>query len=79
MRGTIICGAIFGVVRLNLDFENKAARDWNSVDFTSPRSRIKQESKISVKFDKLGLLSFVSFFESKLDSQVLVANVSIDI
>ena len=37
MRGTIKCGAIFGLVSSNLDFKNKVAKDWDSVDFTSPR------------------------------------------
>ena len=33
MRCTIICGTIFGLVSSSHDFENKAAIDWNSVDF----------------------------------------------
>ena len=45
MCGTIIFDAIFGVVLSNLNFKNKATRDWNSVDFTSPRSRIKIKCK----------------------------------
>ena len=59
MHGTIIWGVFFGLVSLNLSFENKAAKVWNSVDFTSPRgqlalgSRIKEESGISLE-----LLSF---------------------
>ena len=36
IRGTIVWGAIFGVVCLNLVFQKKAAKDWKSVDLTSP-------------------------------------------
>ena len=35
IRRMIICGAIFGLVSLNLNFKSKAVRDWNSVNFIS--------------------------------------------
>ena len=52
---------IFWVVRSNLDFENKAARDRNWVDFTSAWSRIKQGSRISLAFGKFGVMFIRQF------------------
>ena len=58
----------------NLDFENKAARDWNLVDFTSPRgqlalgSKIKQRSRISLKFGKFSLTSIRQFLGTSYHS-----------
>ena len=61
MHGTIICGAIFGHVSSNLDFENKAAIDWNSVDFTSPHGQLELGLRISLKFSKFGLMFIRQF------------------
>ena len=74
MRGTIMWGAIIRFVSLKLDFENKAARDWISVYFTSPRgqlalgSRIKLESRISLKFGKFGLMFIRQFLGTSYHS-----------
>ena len=60
MHSMNICSAIFGLVSSHLHFKNKDARDWNSVNFTSPYgqqalgSRIIRESRISLKFGKFG-------------------------
>ena len=61
-----MCGTIFEVVRSNLDFKNKAARDWNSVNFTYLTS-IEDKRGIenfSLTFGKFGLM-FISQFLRK--------------
>ena len=61
MHVMIICSAILEVVHSNLDFENKAVRDWLSVNFTSPRLRIKQGWRVSLRFGKFGLMFICQF------------------